>query len=166
MTDNTKDKVDKDDVIDKLTSKETKKPLSANQGRILAEGKQDKIGSVVQTSDGKAGMRSDGEGGNFWLKSKNGQHWEADAYDDNLRVYYGTGSPVFQFMKDGVFKIADVLITKTNKLLSSLSSSAFSTVVNNATTTVAGTVLDGRMGKTIWDNVLNLSNLYNSLNSA
>lgn len=47
-----------------------------------------------------------------------------------------------------------------------LKTGAFSTVVNNATTTVANTVLDGRMGKTLADKDANLQNQINTLNSS
>ena len=46
-----------------------------------------------------------------------------------------------------------------------LKSGAFATVVNNATTTVANTVLDGRMGKTLTDKDANLQSQINTLNS-
>lgn len=47
-----------------------------------------------------------------------------------------------------------------------LKTGAFSTVVNNATTTVANTVLDGRMGKTLADKDANLQSQINELKSA
>lgn len=47
-----------------------------------------------------------------------------------------------------------------------LKTGAFATVVNNATTTVANTVLDGRMGKTLADKDANLQNQINTLNSS
>lgn len=49
--------------------------------------------------------------------------------------------------------------------IKSLKSGAFATVVNNATTTVANTVLDGRMGKTLADKDANLQSQINTLNS-
>lgn len=47
-----------------------------------------------------------------------------------------------------------------------LKTGAFATVVNNATTTVTNTVLDGRMGKTLADKDANLQNQINTLNSS
>ena len=47
-----------------------------------------------------------------------------------------------------------------------LKTGAFATVVNNATTTVENTVLDGRMGKTLADKDANLQNQINTLNSS
>lgn len=47
-----------------------------------------------------------------------------------------------------------------------LKTGAFATVVNNGTTTVANTVLDGRMGKTLADKDANLQNQIDTLNSA
>lgn len=51
------------------------------------------------------------------------------------------------------------------KYIKPLKSGAFSTVVNNGTTTVANTVLDGRMGKTLADKDANLQSQINTLNS-
>lgn len=50
--------------------------------------------------------------------------------------------------------------------LSQLGTAANCSVVNNATTTVANTVLDGRMGKTLADKDANLQSQISSLNSA
>lgn len=128
----------------------------------IAESKQDKIEKSLQTSDGKAGMRSDNEGGNFFLKSKNGKHWEADAYNDNLRVYYEDGAIAFTFSNDGSMNIADLVIssvtTRMSEFIRKIKNAAYCTVVNNATTTGAGTVLDGRMGKTLNDSINNAKN--------
>ena len=52
------------------------------------------------------------------------------------------------------------------KYIKPLKTGAFSTVVNNATTTVANTVLDGRMGKTLADKDANLQSQINTLNSS
>ena len=52
------------------------------------------------------------------------------------------------------------------KYIKPLKTGAFSTVVNNGTTTVANTVLDGRMGKTLADKDANLQNQINTLNSS
>lgn len=52
------------------------------------------------------------------------------------------------------------------KYIKPLKTGAFSTVVNNATTTVANTVLDGRMGKTLADKDANLQNQIDTLNSS
>ena len=52
------------------------------------------------------------------------------------------------------------------KYIKPLKTGAFATVVNNATTTVANTVLDGRMGKTLADKDANLQNQINTLKSS
>ena len=52
------------------------------------------------------------------------------------------------------------------KYIKPLKTGAFSTVVNNATTTVANTVLDGRMGKTLADKDANLQSQIDALNSS
>lgn len=142
---------------------ESGKVAGALAVKKIAESKQDKIEKSLQTSDGKVGMRSDNEGGNFFLKSKNGKHWEADAYNDNLRVYYEDGAIAFTFSNDGSMNIADLVIssvtTRMSEFIRKIKSAAYCTVVNNATTTGAGTVLDGRMGKTLMDRLLQDSSL-------
>lgn len=52
------------------------------------------------------------------------------------------------------------------KYIKPLKTGAFATVVNNATTTVTNTVLDGRMGKTLADKDANLQSQIDALNSA
>ena len=52
-----------------------------------------------------------------------------------------------------------------SKYIKPLKSGAFATVVNNGTTTVANTVLDGRMGKTLADKDANLQSQINTINS-
>lgn len=59
-----------------------------------------------------------------------------------------------------------VSLGKIMKFFADLKSGAYSTVVNNGTTTVANTVLDGRMGKTLLDKINDLLTKYNTLNSA
>ena len=142
---------------------ESGKVAGALAVKKIAESKQDKIEKSLQTSDGKVGMRSDNEGGNFFLKSKNGKHWEADAYNDNLRVYYEDGAIAFTFSNDGSMNIADLVIssvtTRMSEFIRKIKNAAYCTVVNNATTTGSGTVLDGRMGKTLMDRLLQDSSL-------
>lgn len=60
---------------------------------------------------------------------------------------------------------------KIKKYFADMTLSAFATIVNNATTTVANTVLDGRMGKLLMDEILALNrnkitevNTYHSVN--
>lgn len=148
---------------------ESGKVAGALAVKKIAESKQDKIEKSLQTSDGKVGMRSDNEGGNFFLKSKNGKHWEADAYNDNLRVYYEDGAIAFTFSNDGSMNIADLVIssvtTRMSEFIRKIKSAAYCTVVNNATTTGAGTVLDGRMGKTLNDKAVAAQNTANTANS-
>ena len=48
---------------------------------------------------------------------------------------------------------------KIAKWFTSFGSAAWASIVNNGTTTAEGTVLDGRMGKTLSDSIGNLSNL-------
>lgn len=108
--------------------------------------KQDKLGAVVQTSDGKAGMRSDGEGGNFWLKGKSGMHWKLDSWNnEHFRVYRNTGSPAFIFQSDGDFNAPKVglLSTAFGKKLN------IANVINNLTTTASGYALDARQGRAL-----------------
>lgn len=118
-----------------------------------------KIDSVNQTleerTNGKVKIYGDAEGGNIRIISPNGVNWEIDAYNDNLRAYCDDGSVSFNFLKDGTLNIADLVIssvrTRLSEFIGKIKNAAYCTVVNNATTTVAGTVLDGRMGKTLND---------------
>ena len=118
-----------------------------------------KIDSVNQTleerTNGKVKIYGDAEGGNIRITSPNGVIWEIDAYNDNLRVYCDDGSISYSFSKDGTLNIADLVIssvrTRLSEFIGKIKNAAYCTVVNNATTTGAGTVLDGRMGKTLND---------------
>lgn len=118
-----------------------------------------KIDSVNQTleerTNGKVKIYGDAEGGNIRITSPNGVIWEIDAYNDNLRAYCDDGSISYSFSKDGTLNIADLVIssvrTRLSEFIGKIKNAAYCTVVNNATTTGAGTVLDGRMGKTLND---------------
>ena len=120
-----------------------------------------KIDSVNQTleerTNGKVKIYGDAEGGNIRIISPNGVNWEIDAYNDNLRAYCDDGSVSFNFLKDGTLNIADLVIssvrTRLSEFIGKIKNAAYCTVVNNATTTVAGTVLDGRMGKILNDRI-------------
>lgn len=54
---------------------------------------------------------------------------------------------------------------KIKKYFADMTLSAFATIVNNATTTVANTVLDGRMGKTLMDRIEQLNRNIESTNN-
>lgn len=118
-----------------------------------------KIDSVNQTleerTNGKVKIYGDAEGGNIRITSPNGVIWEIDAYNDNLRAYCDDGSISYSFSKDGTLNIADLVIssvrTRLSEFIGKIKNAAYCTVVNNATTTATGTVLDGRMGKTLND---------------
>ena len=120
---------------------------------------REKIDSVNQTleerTNGKVKIYGDAEGGNIRITSPNGVIWEIDAYNDNLRAYCDDGSISYSFSKDGTLNIADLVIssvrTRLSEFIGKIKNAAYCTVVNNATTTGAGTVLDGRMGKTLND---------------
>lgn len=120
---------------------------------------REKIDSVNKTleerTNGKVKIYGDAEGGNIRITSPNGVIWEIDAYNDNLRVYCDDGSISYSFSKDGTLNIADLVIssvrTRLSEFIGKIKNAAYCTVVNNATTTGAGTVLDGRMGKTLND---------------
>ena len=120
---------------------------------------REKIDSVNKTleerTNGKVKIYGDAEGGNIRITSPNGVIWEIDAYNDNLRAYCDDGSISYSFSKDGTLNIADLVIssvrTRLSEFIGKIKNAAYCTVVNNATTTGAGTVLDGRMGKTLND---------------
>ena len=54
---------------------------------------------------------------------------------------------------------------KIKKWFADLGAAAFCSVVNNATTTAANTVLDGRMGKTLQNGIDSLNSNYQNLNN-
>lgn len=130
-----------------------------------------KIDSVNQTleerTNGKVKIYGDAEGGNIRITSPNGVIWEIDAYNDNLRAYCDDGSISYSFSKDGTLNIADLVIssvrTRLSEFIGKIKNAAYCTVVNNATTTGAGTVLDGRMGKTLNDKAVAAQNTANTL---
>ena len=129
-----------------------------------------KIDSVNQTleerTNGKVKIYGDAEGGNIRITSPNGVNWEIDAYNDNLRAYCDDGSISYSFSKDGTLNIADLVIssvrTRLSEFIGKIKNAAYCTVVNNATTTGAGTVLDGRMGKTLNDKAVAAQNTANT----
>ena len=129
-----------------------------------------KIDSVNQTleerTNGKVKIYGDAEGGNIRITSPNGVIWEIDAYNDNLRAYCDDGSISYSFSKDGTLNIADLVIssvrTRLSEFIGKIKNAAYCTVVNNATTTGAGTVLDGRMGKTLNDKAVAAQNTANT----
>lgn len=130
---------------------------------------REKIDSVNQTleerTNGKVKIYGDAEGGNIRITSPNGVIWEIDAYNDNLRAYCDDGSISYSFSKDGTLNIADLVIssvrTRLSEFIGKIKNAAYCTVVNNATTTGAGTVLDGRMGKTLNDKIASVSTVAN-----
>lgn len=131
---------------------------------------REKIDSVNQTleerTNGKVKIYGDAEGGNIRITSPNGVIWEIDAYNDNLRAYCDDGSISYSFSKDGTLNIADLVIssvrTRLSEFIGKIKNAAYCTVVNNATTTGAGTVLDGRMGKTLNDKAVAAQNTANT----
>ena len=132
--------------------------------KVLAE-ELDKTGEKIdlvnrtleERTNGKVKIYGDAEGGNIRIISPNGVNWEIDAYNDNLRAYCGDGSISYSFSKDGTLNIADLVIssvrTRLSEFIGKIKNAAYCTVVNNATTTGAGTVLDGRMGKILNDRI-------------
>ncbi len=65
---------------------------------------------VLSTSDNKAGMTTNEEGGNFWLIDPDGYKWEADAFNGYLRIfrYNDDGTIIaFTFAPDGRILIGD-----------------------------------------------------------
>lgn len=124
--------------------------------KVLAEEldkTREKIDSVNQTleerTNGKVRIYQNAEGGNIEITSKDGIKWEIDANANHLRIYsFGSSNKYvdYTFKYDragGVVATVEEVSKKMDKM----------TVVNNATTIGAGTVLDGRMGKTLNDKI-------------
>lgn len=151
--------------IEKLSVVGVDKLFKVNRNfKVLAEEldkTRAKIDSVNQTleerTNGKVKIYGDAEGGNIRITSPNGVIWEIDAYNDNLRAYCDDGSISYSFSKDGTLNIADLVIssvrTRLSEFIGKIKNAAYCTVVNNATTTATGTVLDGRMGKILNDRI-------------
>lgn len=73
---------------------------------------ENRLGKVVETADSKVGMKSDGEGGNIWVKGTTDNHWEIDSYNgSDLRFYTLDGAISFIFTKTGDFYLPCI---KTN----------------------------------------------------
>lgn len=131
--------------------------------RVLAEEldkNSERIESVKkileERTNGKVKIYPSAEGGNIGITSPNNIYWEIDAVQDNLRIYTFWNDKNFTnyvFRGTGVDGGGAVALTKeVEKKMDKM------TVVNNATTTVAGTLLDGRMGKILHDDIANTQN--------
>lgn len=117
-----------------------------------------KIDSVNKTleerTNGKVRVYQNDEGGNIEITSKDGIKWEIDANANHLRIYsFGSSNKYvdYTFRYDragGVVATVEEVSKKMDKM----------TVVNNATTTAGGTLLDGRMGKILNDKILAVTN--------
>ena len=114
---------------------------------------------IESRANGKVRVYENAEGGNIEITSKDGIKWEIDANANHLRVYsFGSSNKYvdYTFKYDragGVVATVEEVSKKMDKM----------TVVNNATTTGAGTVLDGRMGKTLNDKAVAAQNTANTL---
>lgn len=116
--------------------------------------------TLEERTNGKVKIYSDAEGGNIQIISPNGITWEIDAYNDNFRIYGVDKNGVirghtFRLNTSGTVATVEEVNKKMDKM----------TVVNNATTTGSGTVLDGQMGKTLNDKAIAAQNTANTANS-
>ena len=117
--------------------------------------------TLEERTNGKVRIYGNAEGGNIEITSKDGIEWEIDANANHLRIYsFGSSNKYvdYTFKYDragGVVATVEEVSKKMDKM----------TVVNNATTTGSGTVLDGRMGKTLNDKAVAAQNTANTANS-
>jgi len=117
--------------------------------------------TLEERTNGKVRIYGNAEGGNIEITSKDGIKWEIDANANHLRIYsFGSSNKYvdYTFKYDragGVVATVEEVSKKMDKM----------TVVNNATTTGSGTVLDGRMGKTLNDKAVAAQNTANTANS-
>ena len=117
--------------------------------------------TLEERTNGKVRIYGNAEGGNIEITSKDGIKWEIDANANHLRIYsFGSSNKYvdYTFKYDragGVVATVEEVSKKMDKM----------TVVNNATTTGSGTVLDGRMGKTLNDKAIAAQNTANTANS-
>ena len=84
-----------------------------------------------------------------------GPQGPAGAMDGTAQVQF-TQTTTRENIKSG--ENLKTILGKISKWLSDLRSAAFCTVVNNATTTVENTVLDGRMGRTLQNQINEIKN--------
>ena len=116
---------------------------------------------IESRTNGKVRVYENAEGGNIEITSKDGIKWEIDANANHLRVYsFGSSNKYvdYTFKYDragGVVATVEEVSKKMDK----------HTVVDNVTTTVAGTVLDGRVGKRLNDSVVKAQSTANTANS-
>lgn len=136
--------------------------------KVLAE-ELDKTGEKIdlvnrtleERTNGKVRIYGNAEGGNIEITSKDGIKWEIDANANHLRIYsFGSSNKYvdYTFKYDragGVVATVEEVSKKMDKM----------TVVDNVTTTVAGTVLDGRVGKRLNDSVVRAQSTANTANS-
>lgn len=136
--------------------------------KVLAE-ELDKTGEKIdlvnrtleERTNGKVRIYGNAEGGNIEITSKDGIKWEIDANANHLRIYsFGSSNKYvdYTFRYDragGVVATVEEVSKKMDK----------HTVVDNVTTTVAGTVLDGRVGKRLNDSVVKAQSTANTANS-
>lgn len=117
--------------------------------------------TLEERTNGKVRIYGNAEGGNIEITSKDGIKWEIDANANHLRIYsFGSSNKYvdYTFKYDragGVVATVEEVSKKMDKM----------TVVNNATTTGSGTVLDGRMGKKLNDKAIAAQNTANTANS-
>ncbi len=117
--------------------------------------------TLEERTNGKVRIYGNAEGGNIEITSKDGIKWEIDANANHLRIYsFGSSNKYvdYTFKYDragGVVATVEEVNKKMDK----------HTVVDNVTTTVAGTVLDGRVGKRLNDSVVKAQSTANTANS-
>lgn len=117
--------------------------------------------TLEERTNGKVRIYQNEEGGNIEITSKDGIKWEIDAAANHLRIYsFGSSNKYvdYTFKYDragGVVATVEEVSKKMDK----------HTVVDNVTTTVAGTVLDGRVGKRLNDSVVKAQSTANTANS-
>lgn len=117
--------------------------------------------TLEERTNGKVRIYGNAEGGNIEITSKDGIKWEIDANANHLRIYsFGSSNKYvdYTFKYDragGVVATVEEVSKKMDKM----------TVVDNVTTTVAGTVLDGRVGKRLNDSVVRAQSTANTANS-
>lgn len=126
----------------------------------------EKIDSVEKTleerTNGKVKIYSDdAEGGHVIITSKDDVKWSFDAVGNALRL--------IRFNTDGSHAVHTIPYTSPGGTIGTVEQINKKmdkhTVVDNVTTTVAGTVLDGRVGKRLNDSVVKAQSTANTANS-
>lgn len=112
------------------------------------------LGSVIGPQGPTGPQGAKGDKGDTGLRGATGPQGPAGIVDGSVAIPFTQATTRENIKSSENFRI---VLGKISKWFTDLKAAAFCSVVNNATTTVGGTVLDGRMGQTLQKNIDGLS---------